>query len=98
MLSKSIRPTNPEFWVVSSLVRVCFSLTELDTFLVEVRGRVANCTLWFLKPPHIEAKEELIYSVKILGGSSSVLELLETIGNSVPVYLQQCQIQINVLK
>ena len=44
--------------------------------------RVANCTLWFLKPPHIEAKEELIYSVKILGGSSSVLELLETIGNS----------------
>ena len=45
--------------------------------------RVANCTLWFLKPPHIEAKEELIYSVKILGGSSSVLELLETIGNSV---------------
>ena len=46
------------------------------------RTRVANCTLWFLKPPHIEAKEELIYSVKILGGSSSVLELLETIGNS----------------
>ena len=41
--------------------------------------RVANCTLWFLKPPHIEANEELIYSVKILGGSSSVLELLETI-------------------
>ena len=48
----------------------------------DTRFRVANCTLWFLKPPHIEAKEELIYSVKILGGSSSVLELLETIGNS----------------
>ena len=44
--------------------------------------RVANCTLWFLKPPHIEAKEELIYSVKILVGSSSLLGLLETIGNS----------------
>ena len=48
-------------------------ILDLDT------GKVANCTLWFLKPPHIEAKEELIYSVKILGGSSSVLE---TIGNS----------------
>ena len=48
----------------------------------EDERRVANCILWFLKPPHIEAKEELIYSLKILGGSSSVLELLETIGNS----------------
>ena len=42
----------------------------------------------FLEPPHIEAKEELIYSVKILGGSSSVLELLETIGNSALVWLK----------
>ena len=47
------------------------------------RARVANCTLWFLKLPHNEAKDELIYSVKILGGSSSMLELLEAIGNSV---------------
>ena len=44
--------------------------------------RVANCTLWFLKLPHSEAKEQVNFNVNILGGSSSVLELLETIGNS----------------
>ena len=32
--------------------------------------------------PHSEAKEQMIYNVNILGGSSCVLELLETIGNS----------------
>ena len=40
-------------------------------------ARVANCALWFLKLPHSEAKEQVIFSVNILGGSSSVLELLE---------------------
>ena len=45
--------------------------------------RVSNCAIWFLKLPHSEAKEQLIFNVNILGGSSSVLELLETIGNSV---------------
>ena len=44
--------------------------------------RVANCALWFLKLPHSEAKGLVIFNVNILGGSSSVLELLETIGNS----------------
>ena len=44
--------------------------------------RVSNCALWFLKLPHSEAKEQVIYSVNFLRGSSSVLELLETIGNS----------------
>ena len=45
--------------------------------------RVDNNGLWFLKLPHSEAKEQVICNVKILGGSSSVLELFETIGNSV---------------
>ena len=45
--------------------------------------RVANCALWFLKLPHSEAKEQVIFNVNILRGSSSVLELLGTIGNSV---------------
>ena len=44
--------------------------------------RVANCALWFLKLPHSEAKEQVIFNVNILRGSSSVLELLGTIGNS----------------
>ena len=44
--------------------------------------RVDNGALWFLKLPHSEAKAQVIYNVNILGGSSSVLELLETIGNS----------------
>lgn len=44
--------------------------------------RVDNCALWFLKLPHSEAKKQAIFNVNILGGSSSVLELLETIGNS----------------
>ena len=44
--------------------------------------RVANCALRFLKLPHSEAKGLGILNVNILGGSSSVLELLETIGNS----------------
>ena len=44
--------------------------------------RVANCDLWFLKLPHSEANKQGIFNVNILGGSSSVLELLETIGNS----------------
>ena len=47
-------------------------------------ARVANCALWFLKLPHSEAMEQGIFNVNILGGSSSVLELLETIGNSGP--------------
>ena len=45
--------------------------------------RVANCALWFLKLPHSEAKKQVIVNVNILGGSLSVIELLETIGNSV---------------
>ena len=49
---------------------------------LRVWGRVANCAHWFLKLPHSEAKEQMISNVNILGGSSSVLELLETIGNS----------------
>jgi hypothetical protein len=44
--------------------------------------RVANCALWFLKLPHSEAMDQGIFNVNILGGSSSLLELLETIGNS----------------
>ena len=44
--------------------------------------RVDNCALWFLKLPPSEAKEQVQYNVNILGGSSSVHELLETIGNS----------------
>ena len=47
-------------------------------------SRVAYCAIWFLKLPHSEAKEKVIVNVNILGGSSSVLELLETIGNSAP--------------
>ena len=50
--------------------------------LPEFVSRVSNCALWFLKLPHSEAKEQVIFNVNILGGSSSVLELLETIGNS----------------
>ena len=46
--------------------------------------RVDNCALWFLKLPHSEAKEQMIYNVNILGGYSRGLELLEAIGNSVP--------------
>ena len=49
---------------------------------IQVVNRVANCAHWFLKLPHSEAKEQMIFNVNILGGSSSVLELLETIGNS----------------
>ena len=45
--------------------------------------RVDNCALWFLKLPHSEAKGQVISNVNILGGFSSALELLETIGNSV---------------
>ena len=45
-------------------------------------NRVDKCALGFLKLTHSEAKEQLIYSVNILGGSSSVLELFEAIGNS----------------
>jgi hypothetical protein len=29
--------------------------------------RVENCALWFLKLPHSDAKEQLIYNVDILG-------------------------------
>ena len=50
-----------------------------------IRGnllRVDNCDLWFLKLPHSEAKKQVIFNVNIVGGSSSVLELFETIGNS----------------
>ena len=57
-------------------------MSQRKLLIMLLQGRVDNCNLWFLKLPHIEAKEELIYSVKILGGSSSVLGLLETIGNS----------------
>ena len=38
--------------------------------------RVDNFALWFLKLPHSEAKEQVIYNVNILGGSSSVLETI----------------------
>ena len=44
--------------------------------------RCANCALWFLKLPHSEAKERVIFNVNILEGSSSVLELLEATVNS----------------
>ena len=44
--------------------------------------RVDNFAVWFLKLPHCEANEQQIYNVNILEGSSSVLELLEIIGNS----------------
>ena len=44
--------------------------------------RVDYCALWFIKLPHSESKEQEIYNVNILGGSSSMPELLETIGNS----------------
>ena len=56
--------------------------------------RVANCALWFLKLPRSEAKEQAIYNVNILGGSSSVLELLETIWNFVglAVHLQTTRV------
>ena len=50
--------------------------------LREALTRVDNCALWFLKLSHSEAKEQVIFNVNILGGSSSVLELLGTIGNS----------------
>ena len=46
-----------------------------------MRPGVDNCALWLLKIPHSEAKEQVIYDVNPLA-SPSVLELLETIGNS----------------
>ena len=41
--------------------------------------RLENNTLWFLKQPHCEAKRNVIYSVKISGGFSSMLAVLATI-------------------
>ena len=43
---------------------------------------LGSIRVWFLKLHHSEAKEQVVYNVNIRGGSSSVLELLETIGNS----------------
>ena len=51
-------------------------------FLKGERSRVEKCALWFLKLPHSDAKEQVIYNVHILRGFSIVLELLETIDNS----------------
>jgi hypothetical protein len=42
--------------------------------------RFDSTALWFLKLHHIEAKEHAIYNVNILGGSSNMLEVLETNG------------------
>ena len=47
-----------------------------------INVRVDNCALWFLKLPHSEAKDQVIYNINNPRGSSSVVELLETIGNS----------------
>ena len=52
----------------------------------------------FLKPPHSEAKEQVIYNVNILGGSSSVLELLETNGNSAVIKFFNISLKIIRLK
>jgi hypothetical protein len=58
-----------------------------------IPSRVANCALWFLKLPHSEAKEQVICNVNILRGYSSMLELLETIGNLNPkVIRNDCQV------
>ena len=50
------------------------------------------------KLPHSEAKEQVIYNVNFLGGSSRVPGLLETIGNSAQLchqYYQTKKLSIN---
>ena len=49
-----------------------FSFDQAGSININVSGYIVdNCALWFLKLPHTEAKEQMIYNVNFLNNNDT---------------------------